>query len=387
MTQPFNEWLQKDSLGELHSIKLERIESGRDVTDLSMINPDIQVSQALLDRLVEATVKPVNSRYSVSRGITRLRQAFADKYHECFKVVLDPEKEICITMGAKDALLQLLLAFQLDQGRALLLSPAYPAHRDALMLSRYSVDLLPEFSEESQTLEEMERRFKSGIDVAVVNFPQNPTGKMVSHNFLEQLVELGRRYKVCLIHDFVYAELAFSGPAPSILSGAEQGDEVYEIYSLSKGYSIPGWRVASLAGKSNFMRTFMKLKSHLDYGIFLPIQHAAAYALAAGNDEVAETREQYRCRARVLVDGLKRLGWQVEMPSGGCSVWGRYSSEILPKDSFEAAKVLLERTGIAVLPGDYFPGASTQHLRFALVKPEEILQRVIARLENSGFAS
>lgn len=373
-------------------IEFKRGELGAhaELIDLSMINPDIPPSRFLLDKLLEASMKPGAHRYSVSRGVRKLRAAFSEKYRTAFGVELDPENEVCVTMGAKEALVHTLRCIGKAEQRALVGGPVYPAHHAALTLAGISYDTFPISVDQNEMVESIRRAWQSGAySILLLSFPNNPTGVAVDPAFYDQLYALMSGRPSWLINDFVYGEMGYSDTqGSSALVAAPRkrsGDDrlrVVEIYSLSKAYSVPGWRVGALVGDSEVVQLLGRLKSQVDYGIFLPIQEAASAALCSDEDLVAPVVEEYSKRASVLVSGLERAGWAVWAPRAGASVWSRLPEEVGRLGSLQAAQRLLRSTGIAALPGIVFGEEFDSYLRFALVAPEARLRSVVERVSD-----
>lgn len=386
------EWLKDDFLSELNKLKLSLLSQGENFVDLFMINPDLPPARVIQDKLVEACIKPGNHRYAVSRGIRRLREAFALKFQTLFGVQLAADQDICVTMGTKDALPNALLCLkELGFGERVLLGcPTYPAHLAALGLagmqsSFFSMDLNP------QT---MLVNFQKALDqsqarIALLNFPNNPTGICVERQFYCDLLSISQARGVFVINDFVYGEMRFDRkPAASILASAVDMQYVAESYSLSKAYNVAGWRIAALMGDSRLVCALAKLKSQLDYGIFLPLQFAACAALCSKIDLVSPTVDAYWRRFSLLSKGLKNLGWQVHGSAAGASLWACYPQELNSKipagsksKSLALTMQLLTSSKVLAMPGILFGPEYDGYLRFALVVAEDQIRDVLERLE------
>lgn len=379
-------------LNSFNQKKRAIIADGMELLDLSMINPDLSPPRMLVDKLVEASVRPALHRYAVARGIGRLRSAFQEKYRKRFDVALDPETQVCVTFGSKDAVLHALMCFDSERRtRGVLLGlPLYPAHAAALELLGYNTTYFQVSDDESQMLDAIETACGSNdIGCILLNFPHNPTGISVTKEFWSNLVTLAKQKDILLLNDFVYGELAFDSlSAPSLLSVDTDFTHCAEVYSLSKAYSIPGWRVGALLGNAQLTTALSALKSQVDYGLFLPLQHAAAEALLSTDGLAQKTAERYLQRARVLTEGLRSAGWQVRMPTAGCCVWGTMPADY-PVSAEDFALLLLDREGIAVLPGNAFGAGFTREIRFALVQDEERMRLVINAIRRVAdeFAS
>ncbi|MFM1847498.1 MAG: hypothetical protein RL417_972 [Pseudomonadota bacterium] len=377
-------WLKEDPLAELNGLKLERLSRGAPLIDLAMINPDLPPPRFLLDKLLEATVKPQNHRYAVSRGVRKLREAFALKYARTFGVTLDPEREVCVTLGTKDGLVSALRCLCQPGDRVAVAEPTYPAHISALQLA----GCLPVFFDLGQSGGALVANIEGILErerckAVLLNLPNNPTGLVVNPDELGAVVRAAAARGVVVINDFVYGEMVHrGGAAPSILSVESGETPKVEIYSLSKAYSVPGWRVGALVGSAELVRQIVRLKSHSDYGVFLPLQIAAAAGLGVNEDLAAPLTRQYAYRARVLVEGLRRLGLSVEVPAAGASVWAELPRGRGEAGSFPFVRRLLEEGGVFAIPGAVFGERWDRHVRFALVHGEERLREGLQRMER-----
>ncbi len=371
-------------LNELHDLKLKRVDSGKPVYDFSMINPDIAPSRGVVDRLVQASLKGFNHRYGVSRGLKKLREAFADKYKRSFSTELNPAEDICVTLGSKDALLHLFRVIKGINPSLLVLDPCYPPFISAAQYHGLRVHRLNWNGSEDQTIKQitsfLETHKVGGI---VLNFPMNPTGDVVSQRFWSALVNLAKQHGVLLVNDFAYGELVHKGECASLLSVPGAKDVAVEIYTMSKAYNVAGWRVAALLGNSTVIKTIAKIKSKIDYGMFLPVQIAAAGALVEGQDIVSATRETYARRLRVLSEGLQTLGWESYMPAAGASLWVKAPARHLRDgSSSDLIKEMLTKHGVALLPGEAFGESSKDFIRFAAVLPEDKIREALSELEG-----
>jgi len=378
-------WLKDDPLGALNAIKLERLSRGLPLVDLSMINPDLLPPRFLLDKLLEATVKPQNHRYAVSRGIRKLREAFATKYHQRFGVNLDPERDVCVTMGTKDALVSVLRCLGRAGDPVAVTEPTYPAHISAIQLAGLTPALFELGAAEGDAATNLGRVLQqTGARIVLLNLPNNPTGSFLSREALASVCRCAREFGAVVVNDFVYGEMVHGGgAAPSALSVAGGEEGVIEVYSISKAYSVPGWRVGALVGPAAIVHQVSRLKSHSDYGVFLPLQIAAAAALAASDDLVAPLTGQYEYRARVLVDGLRRLGRSVDSPRAGASVWAQIPERANELGSREYVRRLVEEAGVFAMPGVVFGERWDRCVRFALVQGEERLREALQRMGES----
>lgn len=388
-----------DSMKVLKSRQHEMLLEGREVIDLSMVNPDLPPPRPVLDRLLEYVTKTSTHRYAVSRGVRRLREAFAEKY-QSFGVSLDPEKNVCVCLGSKDATYHALRTLVKTGESVIVCAPAYPAHLSAIRL----VGAIPYLWEAPDSIESAVASLgglleKTRASLVLLNFPSNPTGKIVTAEWLKGIVAEARKHKAYVVNDFVYGEMCFSGnKAPSLLAATPNDlTGVLEVYSLSKAYNVPGWRVGALSGDENVVKEVARQKSIADYGVFLPLQYAAALALTAKEDLVRSTVTQYDRRSRILIKGLRSLGWNVLEPEAGASVWAEIPLEIREKAiscypmthlsenhsvSMKVARLLLEEAGVLSTPGAVFGDPFDTYLRFALVVPEERMRDVLEALSN-----
>lgn len=363
---------------ELQGRRLALIEAGETVIDLSMINPDLAPPRFALDRLIEASMKTSNHRYPVSRGIRKLREAFALKYQREFSVKVDPAQNVCVTMGSKDAVLQSLRVLIRPGDRVLVPSPTYPSYLGFLSLLGASPIFYDVVADQQQMLAAIIKLLKEESPRGVIlNFPHNPTGVYVDQDFYNELVSAANDSDVFLLNDFVYGELCFdrnSKPA-SLLSTETKSDRLVEVYSLSKAYSVPGWRVGAVLGSDKIVSAVARLKSVIDYGVFLPVQHAAAAALSSTEALAAEVAAQYNERSNFLCAALKKAGWEVFVPAAGASVWARLPASL--GSGLEYCKNLLKEKHVLALPGEVFGGKYSDFVRFALVAPKEKLSEAI----------
>ncbi len=375
-------WLEHDRLSALQAVKQERLSRGAELFDLSMINPDIPPPRVMIDKLVEASLKPFNHRYAVSRGIRKLRESFAQKYARRFSVNLDPEHDLCVTMGTKDAILDSLICLASRGDTVLLAEPEYPAHLSAIRLAGLAAAFFRFEADEEALAGHISARLReTGAKILLLNFPHNPTGRVVGSPFYRALGREISSRQVFVINDFVYGEMSYDHDSVSLLSESALKGQAAEVYSLSKAYSVPGWRVAALAGESRLIRQVTRLKSHVDYGIFLPLQAAASHALGAKDDLVKPILTQYNNRCNTLATGLSRLGWSVTRPTAGACVWAQVPSH-LRIGSRALAERLVREAGVVAMPGELFGAGFDSYLRFAAVLPEERIRVALERMQS-----
>jgi alanine-synthesizing transaminase len=374
------------AFAEVNRRKAEVRVRGTDVIDLGFGNPDIPSPDQAVETLIREARQPSNHRYSVSRGIQDLREALAGRYSRRFGVELDPETEVISTIGAKEGLSHLMWTLVQPGDAAIVPEPSYPIHIYAPIIAGAEVRKAPIGSEEDyfETINRMFRNSWPRPRVIIVSFPHNPTTKTVDIGFFTRLVEFAKTNDVILVHDFAYADIAFDGyRPPSILEVPGAKDVAVELYSLTKGHSMAGWRVGFLAGNAEVVGALARLKSYLDYGTFQPIQIAAAEALATGDGFVAEVNRTYMKRRDALVDGLADIGWKVEKPAGTMFVWAEVPGPYDDMGSLDFSIHLLEHAGVAVSPGVGFGQSGEGHVRFALVEDVGRIEQATDRIGES----
>jgi alanine-synthesizing transaminase len=371
------------AFAEVNRRKAEARLAGVDVIDLGFGNPDIPSPDVAVETLIEAARQPVNHRYSASRGIDDLRDALAGRYLRRFGVELDPETEVISTIGSKEGLSHLMWALLQPGDAAIVPDPSYPIHIYAPVIAGAEVRTAP-IGSEADYFDVVHRMFHDSWPrprVIIVSFPHNPTAATVDLGFFERLVHLARENEVVLVHDFAYADLGFDGyRPPSLLEVPGAREVAVEIYSLTKGHSMAGWRVGFMVGNQEVVAALAKLKSYLDYGTFQPIQIAAAAALEQGDDFVDEVNSIYRVRRDILVEGLADLGWKMDRPRGTMFVWAPIPGAYEDLDSVDFSIHLLEKAGVAISPGVGFGPSGEGHVRFALVEEGHRIEEAVARI-------
>jgi alanine-synthesizing transaminase len=364
----------------ISQLTLELRRAGDDVIDLGFGNPDIPSPEVAVEKLVEAARKPRNHRYSSSRGIPKLRAAICELYRRRFGVELDPETQALTTIGAKEGLAHLMWVTLQPGDAALVPSPSYPIHIYAPIFagaSVFQVAMGPDEDLFSNLLEAYERS-RPRPRVVILSFPHNPTTAVVDHDFMRRLVEFARERELLVVHDFAYADLGFDGHEPvSILAVDGAADVAVELYTLTKSFSMAGWRVGFLLGHAGAVHALGRLKSYLDYGTFQPIQIAAIIAMNEAPDFPAQVREVYRSRRDALCDGLARAGWEFPKPKGTMFVWAPIPEAHRELGSLEFATRLLREAGVATSPGIGFGRDGDDHVRFALVENEHRIGQAV----------
>ena len=362
-------------------LKLELRRAGDDVIDLGFGNPDLPSPAAAVDKLAEAAAKPRNHRYSASRGIPKLRAAICDLYADRFGVELDPETQAVATIGAKEGLAHLMWVLVEPGDVAVVPTPSYPIHLQAPVLAGATVVAVELDGDD----DELYDRFAAACSgsatpprAIVVSFPHNPTTRVVDLTLLERLVGLAREHEALLVHDFAYADISFDGHRPpSVLQVPGAADVAVEIYSLTKSFSMAGWRVGFALGNAPALAALARLKSYLDYGTFQPIQIASIVALNEARSYSAEVCGIYRSRRDALCSGLARIGWPVEPPLGTMFVWAPIPEPYRESGSLEFALKLLREAHVSVSPGVGFGAGGEGHVRFALVENEQRIRQAV----------
>ena len=358
---------------QVQTLKLEARQRGEDIIDFGMGNPDQPTPPHIVDKLIEASKKAKNHRYSASRGITKLRHAITGWYKRNYDVDLDPETEAIVTIGSKDGIAHLALATIGPGDVVLTPTPTYPIHMYSFIIAGGEVRGI-ELRQDSDFFDDLLRVYRQTLPrprILVINFPHNPTTAVVDLEFFKKIVAFAKEHDVIVIHDLAYADIAFDGyKAPSFLQVPEAKDVGVEFYTLSKAYNMPGWRVGFCVGNREVVGALAKLKSYLDYGIFQPIQIASTVALNGPQDCVKEVVQRYQNRRNVLVNGLNRIGWPVALPRATMFVWARIPDPIRHMGSLEFSKLLLREAKVAVSPGIGFGEGGDEFVRFALVENE-----------------
>jgi alanine-synthesizing transaminase len=364
----------------VNELKAKARAAGEDIIDFGMGNPDQATPQHIVDKLIEAVQRPDTHRYSVSKGIPRLRKAICDWYKTRFDVDLDPETEAIVTIGSKEGLAHLALA-TLGPGDVVLVpNPAYPIHPYGVVIAGADVRHVP-MVEGKDFFEELR---KAIIDcwpkpkMLILNFPGNPTTECVELDFFEKIIAIAKEHNIWVVQDIAYADIVFDGyKAPSILQVEGAKDIAVEFFSMSKSYNMPGWRVGFMCGNKELVSALARIKSYLDYGTFAPIQIAAIAALEGSQDCVAEISEMYRKRRDVLCDGLNSIGWAVEKPKATMFVWAKIPAEYQAMGSLEFSKKLLLEAKVAVAPGIGFGQYGDDHVRFGLIENEHRTRQAV----------
>ena len=356
---------------QVNAIKMEARRAGQDIIDLGMGNPDIGTPEHIVEKLIEAAQKPQNHRYSASMGITKLRHAISAWYKRRFDVEIDPDNEAIVTIGVKEGMSHLVLVAIRPGDVVMTPNPTYPIHPYSAIIAGGDVRGVPlgpgqDFFE---NLIQATRQSWPRPKLLILSFPHNPTTEVVDLEFFQKIVDFAREHKIMVIHDFAYADLVFDDyKAPSFLQAKGAKDVGVEFFSMSKSYSMAGWRVGFCVGNPETIFALRRIKSYLDYGIFQPIQISAIIALNGPQDCVGQIRDTYQSRRDTLITGLNRAGWPVESPKGTMFVWARIPEPYRHMGSVEFSTFLIKEAQVAVSPGLGFGEYGDEFVRFALIE-------------------
>ena len=370
----------------IDGLKVAARRAGEDVIDLGFGNPDLPSPPTAVDKLCEAVRNPRNHRYSASRGIPKLRQAVADLYARRFGVDLDPETEAITTIGAKEGFSHLMWVLLQPGDAALVPSPSYPIHIWGPLFAGAEVREIPVGTGEDffENVKQSYRFSWPRPRVIVLSFPHNPTTTCVDLAFMQRMVDFALENEVLLVHDNAYAELGFDGfRPPSILQADGAKQCAVELYSMTKSFSMAGWRMAYLVGNAEVVQALAKLKSYLDYGAFQPIQIAATVTLNEDPDHPERAQAIYQSRRDALCDGLRRIGWEVEPPKGTMFVWAPIPEPYRELGSVEFASMLVKEAKVATSPGVGFGPGGDGHVRFALIENTQRINQGVRNLRRA----
>ena len=372
----------------IDSLKLAARREGRDIVDLGFGNPDLPSPQVAVDKLTEAAHNQRNHRYSSSRGIPKLREAVADHYKRRFDVTLDPDTQVISTIGAKEGFSHLMWVLLQPGDAAIVPTPSYPIHIWGPYFAGADARQVPigDGTDAAGFIDRVIEAWELGWPkprVVVLSFPHNPTTTVAQLSDLQRLVDWAKDRDVVLVHDLAYADMTFDGFTPPSIMQCEGATEVaVELYSMTKSFSMAGWRVAFLVGREDVVGALAKLKSYLDYGTFQPIQIAATVTLNEATDFPAEVSAVYESRRNALVDGLNRIGWEIERPGGTMFVWARIPEPYRHMGSIEFATHVIEQCDVAVSPGVGFGAGGDDHVRFALIENEHRIGQAVRGLKK-----
>ena len=367
-------------LGIVNELKYKARRRGEDIIDFGLGNPDMPTPKHIVDKLIEAAQKESNHRYSLSRGIYKLRLAITDWYKRNHDVDLDPDSEAIATIGSKEGIAHLAMAITSPGDSVLVPTPTYPIHTYAFILANADVIHVP-LGPDIDFFEALLDAFKSNWPrpkAMIINFPHNPTTQVVDIDFFEKVVDFAKEHDLIVIHDFAYGDIVFDGyRAPSFLQVPGAKEVGIEFFSLSKSYNMPGWRVGFAVGNYEIIHALARIKSYQDYGMFQPIQIAATIALNGPRDCVEEIRDTYKHRRDVLCESLNRSGWEVTPPKATMMVWAEIPDRFKKMGSLEFCKLLLEQAKVAVAPGIGFGEGGDHFVRFSLVENEHRIRQAV----------
>jgi alanine-synthesizing transaminase len=369
--------------GKINKAKLQMRQQGIDVIDLGMGNPTDPPHPMILEKINEAVRDPRNHRYSVSQGIANLRKEVSKRYQRKFGVSLDADSEVLACIGSKEGFSHMCLALMGPGDTAIVPAPSFPIHVYAVMLAAGNVIALDVRQPDvflqniAYTCEHLFPKPK----VVIVNFPHNPSSTVIEQEFFDELVQLAKKYEFLVISDFAYADICYDGyQAPSLLASPGAKDVGVEFTTMSKGYSMAGWRIGFCSGNSEMVRALATIKGYYDYGIFQPIQIAAIVAMRHCDEAIAELCIEYQSRRDALCDGLQRLGWEVDPPKAGMFVWAKIPEPWAEMGSIEFAMKLLNEGAVAVSPGRGFGEDGEGYLRLAIVENSQRLRQAVRQI-------
>ncbi|WP_429911803.1 LL-diaminopimelate aminotransferase [Glycocaulis sp.] len=391
MSQPGNDPFYRERrlppyvFAEVNRMKAAWRKDGRDIIDFGMGNPDLAPAPHIIEKLKEVAADPRAHRYSASQGVPALRRAFTRYYERRFDVCLNPETEVCVTLGSKEGLANLAQAITAPGDVIIVPDPSYPIHMFGFIIAGAAVRAVS-FASPEQFLADAVTACKRSVpapSAMVLNFPSNPTAQVVDLDFYREAVKVAKANDIVLISDLAYSEIYFDGnPPPSILQIEGARDVAVEFTSMSKTYSMPGWRIGFAAGSARLIAALKRVKSYLDYGAFTPVQIAAVAALDGPQDHVAVARETYKKRRDVLVESFGRAGFDIPSPPATMFAWAPIPERFAHMGSVEFAKDLMEKTGVAVAPGLGFGERGDTHIRLALVENEQRIRQAARNLKG-----
>ena len=369
---------------EVNSMKANERSLGEDVIDFGMGNPDTPTPNHIVDKLCDTIKDPKSHRYSVSRGILGLRKAQSNYYKRRFNVDVDPDSEVIVTLGSKEGLANLASAITSNGDKVIVPNPSYPIHPYGFIIAGASVLSIDSTPNENfiKNLHKILSSNNNRAKALVLNYPNNPTTRIASLEFFKEVVDICIKYEVYILSDIAYAEIYFDGEIPpSILEVPKAKNIAVEFSSLSKTYSMPGWRVGFAVGNKSLIQALTKIKSYLDYGAFTPVQVASIAALNGPQECVNEIRSIYMKRRDILVEGFSRIGWKMESPKATMFVWAKLPDRFLNIGSLEFSKLLLKYGKVAVAPGIGFGENGEGFVRIGLVENEYRIRQAIKNVK------
>jgi len=372
-------------LGLVNDLKHQARRQGEDIIDLGMGNPDTPTPKPIVEKLIKAAANPRNHRYSASRGIYKLRLAICNWYKRRYNIELNPDTEAVVTIGSKEGISHLVLATITPGNIVIVPDPTYPIHAYSVIIAGGDLMSLPlrKGDDFFDDLVRVTKRTWPQPKMIILSFPHNPTTAVVDLNFFRKVVDFAQENGLIVVHDFAYADLVFDGyEAPSLLQVKGAREVGVELFSMSKSYSMPGWRVGFVVGNEKIIKALTRLKSYLDYGLFQPIQIASIIALNGSPKWVKDIVSTYQKRRDTLINGLARAGWVIEKPKATMFVWARIPEKFSKMGSLEFSKVLLQKGRVAVSPGIGFGENGEGFVRFALVENEHRINQAIRGIRN-----
>ena len=369
---------------EVNTMKAKERSLGEDIIDFGMGNPDSATPQHIVDKLCETIKDPKSHRYSVSRGILGLRRAQSNYYSRRFNVDLDPDSQVLVTLGSKEGLANLASAITSTGDKIVVPNPSYPIHPYGFVIAGASISSIDSKPDENFliNLHKIISNSKNNVKALVLNYPNNPTTCFASLDFYKEVVTLCLKYRVYILSDIAYSEIYFDkNPPPSILQVPKAIQIAVEFSSLSKTYSMPGWRIGFAVGNNKLIEALTKIKSYLDYGAFTPVQVAGIAALNGPQDCIEEIRNTYMKRRNILVEGFTRIGWDMSLPSGTMFVWAKLPKKFKNIGSLEFSKLLLKYGSVAVAPGLGFGSKGEGYVRIGLVENEHRIRQAIKNVK------
>ncbi|MFW6011760.1 MAG: alanine transaminase [Desulfosalsimonas sp.] len=370
----------------VNDLKMELRHAGEDIVDLGMGNPDLGTPEHIVNKLMDASQKPHNHRYSASMGIRKLRMAIADWYKRRFDVDIDYETEAIVTIGAKEGISHLMLVTVGPGDVVFSPNPTYPIHPYSAIISGADVRYIPLGPNTNffENLMAATRHTWPKPKVMVLSFPHNPTTEVVDLDFFQKIADFAKEHDILVIHDIAYADIVFDGyRPPSFLQAKGAKDVGVEFFSLSKSYNMPGWRVGFCVGNKETIAALKRIKSYLDYGIFQPVQIASIIALNGPQDCVEEIRTTYKTRRDALIKGLARAGWEIAPPRATMFVWGRIPEPYREMGSLEFSKKLIKEAKVAVSPGVGFGEYGDEYVRFALIENNMRIKQAVRGIKKA----
>ena len=372
--------------GQLNALKLEKRRQGADIIDLGMGNPSDPAPPIVVDKLCEAARDPRNHRYSASRGIKNLRGEIAKKYQKLWDAQLDPETEVIACIGSKEGFSHMCLAMMGPGDTAIVPDPSFPIHNYSVALAGANVATVPLGNDQDflKNIAEVIEHMYPKPKLLILNYPHNPSAMTVDEGFFETVVDMAKRFKIAVIHDFAYGETCFDAyKAPSLLSVKGAKDIGVEFITLSKPYNMAGFRIGFAAGNKDMIDYLATIKGYYDYGIFQALQIAGIIALRHCDQNIAEQNKIYQARRDVLCEGLSRIGWNVEKPRASMFVWAKIPDEHLKgKGTIDYAMDLMEHAEVALAPGRAFGENGEKYVRIALVENQQRLRQAIRNISR-----